>query len=478
MAIPKNNRRAEDRELRTQILQRYNLRARTAIPGSSSSINVSTSATDTVVSLEELSLETPSYIDRFHDPHIPFYAYVKPSTSLKHAEFSFFYDLPTEIQLMILQLCDASTLFSLMRTCSQIRTLANPLFWSHDSTWYHIPLIWIVSNRKPSPLPPVCVDFLHRIENVEFNCHHISKHKWRSNLLGDWDTHETDSVLNDKAANAFWKRFLTMYPFIKRVVVSNCAYPITPSLVYDEYRALLRVAPSSVSVFLALGMEAKIDMPKDLGLLRLDNESQLILVEQHWSRHRVLPPRENVTGVVGKFLRFHWKKCDLARRRAALRHLRNEVYEKYHFDGGRQIPLVCTHCCDGQEFNQAREYIRHLRALRPTKNRIWSRKLQIEESDFTSPLPAALEKQLAAIELDHIRIEQDLKAQRGQLQEEWGEVESEKRQVYEEKFLGQLQSDPHYNCGANPAQSEIFLDFSHESRNPKGPISRRPGDMC
>src|ERR1700761_2674267 len=154
---------------------------------------------EAVVTMEELSLETPSHINHSGDPHIPFYAYLKQSILLKYTashpvEFHRYSQLPLELQLLILEECDAQTLFSLMRTCSTIRAQTKKLFWSHETPWYYASAAWRQRPGVPGATE-LCPEFASQIEQVELDFWPVAVGSWRHDLLGTNNSTSDDDRL-------------------------------------------------------------------------------------------------------------------------------------------------------------------------------------------------------------------------------------------------------------------------------------------
>jgi hypothetical protein len=419
-----------------------------------------------IVTLEELSLETPSHIHPTGDPHTPFYAYLKQSGGLKNSipdTFHYYLKLPREIQLMILEECDPPTLFNLMRTCSNIRSPVERLFWSHRNPWYYASATWIVRATGFPGSPELCPEFGKHIEQVELDCWPVALGYWHSSLLGDIDrvlVFEDPVTYNDQAATKFWARFHQVFPAAKRVIISDGIWK-TAFGIHDEFSALFRMSPPNLSVYLSINIQEDRSRPKELSLYQWE-ANQWKLLHRPWFRTRVLPPRSDVTGVVGRYQRIEWRAEDLANRYTALRQLRAETYEKYHFGGNRHIPFVCPHPGCQEEFKSSGEYLKHLSAT--VNSHIegrdsWEFKFPIKYG-FPPLLPKEVEDQLAALEIEHLRAKANLAKERDRLrQEEWGEPASEKRRLYQKKFDTQLENDPVYKCEGNPRSTRIWFSL-------------------
>src|ERR1700712_325427 len=85
----------------------------------------------------------------------PFRYFASPQasrTQLYPFQFPRLFDLPLEIIHMILEYCDASTLFQLMRTCKFFRATTLKSFWSDTEIWYMIPKDWWNSRKFHHPV--------------------------------------------------------------------------------------------------------------------------------------------------------------------------------------------------------------------------------------------------------------------------------------------------------------------------------------
>lgn len=116
-----------------------------------------------------------SHIDSAGDPRIPFACYLaqqtQPSITLPGSGiFHRFRELPAEIQIKILESCDAATLFRLLQTCSSIRNEAEKLFYSHEVPWYIADSWWLIYGCGLPGTASHCPDFARRVHQVEVSC--------------------------------------------------------------------------------------------------------------------------------------------------------------------------------------------------------------------------------------------------------------------------------------------------------------------
>ena len=183
---------------------------------STSSIMTTISARESILTLEQLSLDTPPYVNVDYQPHIPFYAFLRQSSTINHPMshlqlFKYYSLLPPEIRLMILEMYDAPTLFNLMRTCSDIRIIARPLFWSHPDPWYYANIDWIVGNSCFPEEASLRPDFANQTEQVDLDCGSIMFHRWQCRILDQLSyerLQDDEEALTAKSAQTLWRKYL------------------------------------------------------------------------------------------------------------------------------------------------------------------------------------------------------------------------------------------------------------------------------
>jgi hypothetical protein len=99
---------------------------------------------------------------------IPFDEFICELPPISSTTFTQFQDLPAELQVRIIELCDSGTLFQLMRTTSLTRKEALRIFFTQSDIYYHVPMETIYSSSE-TLLPTQFdfnVEFLGRVENV------------------------------------------------------------------------------------------------------------------------------------------------------------------------------------------------------------------------------------------------------------------------------------------------------------------------
>ncbi|KAF2427836.1 hypothetical protein EJ08DRAFT_735867 [Tothia fuscella] len=364
-----------------------------------------------------IDLPLPSQISLTPRPEIPFSIYLKQAATSKHKQALFqpYTRLPVELQLKILESCDAPTTFRLMQTSSGIRKTATKLFWSHEDPWYYILSTDIDVTEERAP-DSVSWDsqFVKHIEQVEIGFKIESApptHAFPRNTLGG-------SVLTPWADNAdqFRAVFQRGFPSAKRVIISlrDARWMHPPTQIPRALCTIARAFTPHYTVFIALPSRPSLMMDFDAESLETN---QCPATERKYYQH---------------FLE----------EAAAMEYLRHELYEKYHFGGPEQIPFACPRNDCDIEFKTAAEWRDHMNTYQYQDH---DRLVEIGKDgrlDYTSRLPAEIEDTLIAKELEIDEAMKRSVCEKIQLVELYGEKGSEQRRLYEEQFLDQLKHDP------------------------------------
>jgi hypothetical protein len=374
-----------------------------------------------------------------------------------------------------------------MQTCSTLRPQAQSLFWSNRDVWYYVrdldTLPSLSSPSSPSsprsvikPALPLyqCPVFSSQIKHVELVLGAMTEIFWHFlPVYGDnlQQPDRDDPFITEPAARFFVDRFLSLYPSVRRlVIIDKEMRPHSPGQIlipHEKLRIravsiLARAFPSHIAVFTSKVIsKPEKSFPFERKLYRVDESSHWQLIDSHWIRQRVIPPKIPVKGIVGEYLhdqRFYYEEY-IGNKRYALSYLRNEIFEKYHFGSGQLIPFQCpSHNCQ-EEFEQLGEYTRHINDHSVVNNRNHPNVISsIEDLEFPPTISLEFKMILIAkmVELSEDRQKHDKKLD--QLIEAWGKPGTEKRRRYADCFLHQLESDPvlHYLKRGNDIK-EHFL---------------------
>jgi hypothetical protein len=88
------------------------------------------------------------------EKRVPFYAHVRRNgvafgATERDSLFPEFGALPTELQLRVLALCPANTLFQVMRALPYLRAEASKLFWAAPTVFFLIKFSWLLDGGYP-----------------------------------------------------------------------------------------------------------------------------------------------------------------------------------------------------------------------------------------------------------------------------------------------------------------------------------------
>jgi hypothetical protein len=105
------------------------------------------------------------------EKRIPFHTYVQSNRVASRVieQDSLFLDfgaLPMELQLRILALCPANTLFQVMHASPSLRTEASKLFWALPNASFLIQASWLLDGGYPG-YTYIELPFLHHVQKVE-----------------------------------------------------------------------------------------------------------------------------------------------------------------------------------------------------------------------------------------------------------------------------------------------------------------------
>ncbi len=304
------------------------------------------------------------------EERFPFSVYVQPKPVSKGpirqpASFSHFNALPVELQLHILTLCSASTLFQLMRVSSGIRVEASKLFWAYPGAYFVVEATWLLDGGYPSNTESNMA-FLASVQNVQVD--YWSEADNEICRLSD----ETVEIQYDRIAD-FWKAFTQRFPRAKRVVVNQCW--MSPPWGKETHRVpmalrlLLQSSPPGITASAFIIEEADVSLcPNTTGLSaeqwrravyqwRLDGSWERVKLKQDWKT--VLVPAKRFAGLVERWQEVMLKGSLLWLEKDGLWPSLIESLDRYHFDGGRNKPFHCPSATCDQYFQKAGEWTRH-----------------------------------------------------------------------------------------------------------------------
>jgi hypothetical protein len=297
----------------------------------------------------------------------------RQSTGLEEA-FPRYAELPAELQLRIMQQCDAPTLFRLMHTTHDLRIEARKLFFSDPATWYRLEADLLLQHplATESMYEP---DFLASVKQLEIHSQHLNSTVWRPDL-GEktFMSSAKRSEFIDKhiKANiqAFWCIVQRCCPQVKRVMFTKdgTSFP-DKNVMTDCFQRMAQLCPRGLDVFLyrtepgeeAVGRRRK----RILWRLRTSDEDTVTEIRPRREKPSetpgiiVVPAEKPHRGHVGDFIKSQkiWHKyCG---QRFAAEYHRAAAVEQYHF-GGCHKPFGCSVTGCDVWFDQPEQYTTHL----------------------------------------------------------------------------------------------------------------------
>jgi hypothetical protein len=146
----------------------------------------------------------------------------------------------------------------------------------------------------------------------------------------------------------------------------------------------------------------------------------------------------------------------------AIHSIRIQMYEDFYFGRSESIPFTCPHPDCSVILTKMGEWTYHSTLTHHDKKfHVQGHNKRKIDSEFRScdSVPDEVELPLLEMETEYQNERKDLEFESSKLRELCGEAGSEKRQLFEEAFVHQLESDPH-NLERLPAwNSREFLSY-------------------
>jgi hypothetical protein len=292
---------------------------------------------------------------------MPFSTYMHPNEQLSTSHtacssLSLFLTMPFDIQLLVYQACDPSTLYALMRASSAFRIEAARAFWSHPSPWYQTPCKWLTFEYGRPGSESHCVKFARCVQQVEVQFRNMTDAFWsfprnspnRRNRRNPEEASWLHSSVEEQVHD-FWNGFQRNFPAARHVVLSGKG-SIRAEFLPDTFAVVARKCPPEISLSIAVlhkshyGEDLRA-AKKHTHLYKLEESPSkkwlLKLVESHWHRDRIMLPPKIFSGHVGMFQNYLWKSHLVENRFQAIRLAHIAVHEDIYFGEGRIIPFSC-----------------------------------------------------------------------------------------------------------------------------------------
>jgi hypothetical protein len=386
--------------------------------------------------------------------NIPFHIFVKPQISPKTASTSTgplsfdFLDLPPELQLLILEKCDPSTLFRLMHTSSSIRANARALFLSHPRRWYGIERSWILLDSTFPNFARLVPEFAEQAESLAFD--------FETNIVPEMIPGRDIKEVRLERASKFWSRIQTLFPSTKRILLSN-SLKESPAydMIVDGFAEILDLCPPQISLFLV-----RENHGSSCCLYRWNGSSEQ-LIRRDYSRITIEPPRRHISGLVGRYQRVKWKEDDLMYHQSFFMFMVTEMYDQFYFGYKKERAFQCPISGCDEWFQNAGSFREHITAV------VWDyffyednhQEYFLKSSEGYIPqLPSQLEDEIKSAREELETIAGSLSVLKRQLFAESGRKGSKKRKIYDQQFRDERMRNPCYDCPQPPEfGSQIYF---------------------
>jgi hypothetical protein len=393
---------------------------------------------------------------------IPFHSYVgyentPPCTSSQAALLSRFSQLSTELQLRVLDLCSAPTLWQMMHT-PMLRIEAAKRFWAEPDTYYLVEAHWLFGGGHSG-----------------YTCYDLSFMSYVQNVEIEYDLRSDDRIapipddvleLNYDKAREFWRTFRMRFPRAKRIVINKNWESLSIRYQNDEpiacsLKVLVETCPIDldISAFVLVeegsggGNRTARPVAKNchrvLYCLAYDGEWRK-LTTSGIERKTVLMPPKRFHGPVGDFKGLFHKQERIQLQLTGLGAVAIEAVDRHYFGKENAEPFHCpAFGCDvyfekaGQWTQHAAEAHRLDMFIAQPKILPWVLQHDFEErkNNLTTEMEA--------------RIREFRK-----IFNDWNEDGGEKRRELERGWIHQLDNDEAWNTGVKAADSEIWERFN------------------
>lgn len=395
------------------------------------------------------------------EKRVPFHAYVCNSPTLTPADrriYSFpqFSKLPSELQLRILALCPAHTLFQWMHVSSNLRIEASKLFWATPNASFLVEARWLLDGAYPGDTN--CdLSFLFHVRQIE-----IAYHSGTHEVICPLDDDERVLVRQDFITR-FWESVARILPNTQRVVISqNWETPLwwkDTEPIAQPLRLLMQAHPPEIEVaVLTLERTNPTDTNIQVPPTKKWRRSLYQPVvgggwersDEKWRRTTILVPPKPFNGPVGEFQRCAYKGENARYQKAGLWPLMIEALDRNHFDKGRNVPFTCPFSGCDTYFIRAGEWTVHAIDLHCQAWRAGDPMPFLPDE-----LRAAFEEKVNFLDetLDKIRRQYD------RLREDFYEQDGQKRIEIRRRWMHQLQDDALWNTGENAEESRLWQTF-------------------
>lgn len=396
----------------------------------------------------KLPLDWEKGVNHTGEPRVSFPRSVRSELTPAHIPISSFFrwqDLPLELQIHTISLCDRPTLYALMQCSSALRCEAKKLFWSDPDAWYFLSGTWLLDGGYAGETHRT-LDFLTYVERVEIHFEYISSMFWNQNGRRQVDSHADEPYSIEGCIRTLWQSLQNRCPRVTHVIVTETRQCDANEQLPHELATILRMPPHGISV--TVSILRMVRNPTHLERSRWQHlDGRVELVEQNAVWRTVQPPPKVFRGPMGAYQRVYHIFGRLHEQRFATRYILMEARERHHFDG-RKEPFTCIRSDCNARFEKPGDWTVHaLATSHDTKHNL--------------PVPLenhkdVLEKREAYLKQMH---ERDINEPLARMSEEWGEPGSEGRATVQKAWFEQVLNDPLYAHGKAPAECSTWQQF-------------------
>ncbi|KAF2822310.1 hypothetical protein CC86DRAFT_256078, partial [Ophiobolus disseminans] len=300
---------------------------------------------------------------------VPFRYFVEPTLQLSRTppcQPFHFLRLHMDLQLIVYECCDLSTLFQLMRTCSRTRGPAAKYFWANtlETYWYHSSDYCLFDyGSHQCPIIRHCPEFARRIKKVELNL--LRLEHFFAELGEQLDGPYRPAVSTATKAQDFWSKVERAFPAVKKMVLTGMlprrALPPPPGefdIAYPMIETVLNCALPHIAAYVAFD-RGNSPRSRSYTLWQVTSglESTWQVVNKHWTPTRILlPPRRFTDSPLRDLLTFTRMNYALHLETRGLDWLKIETYARYPLDGVIRCPRLD---CDAT-FTERSQWKQHL----------------------------------------------------------------------------------------------------------------------
>ena len=410
-------------------------------------------------------LDREVYMTPGGEERIPFHIYVQRTgvrtvASQHNAILSTFHQLPEEVQLHILAMCPASTLFQLMRTSSKLRTEASKLFWGERDTYFLVEARWLI-DKAYSGQSTWDMAFLANVQNLEIEYQPVltldiclqrdGTREIQRNLIDNfWDSLKSrfpgvkKVIINHNEESLGWEDKKELFPLALQLLVQACPPGIESSVLFLEKKPQPQLIAKTKGWRTATWQRC---------LFRQASNGQWSKSKQGKLWKTVMMPPKRFNGPVGHFneLKFHCYQT-IPLQRFGLWPLMVEALDRHHFDAGRNAPFACPLSGCTTYFSQAGEWTVHAAKVHYLE---WKTLLEILPSGGVG---AGVKERSQALDRKTKEVQKAFKV----MKDAWVAGDNATQREMKSGWIEQLSSDAAWETEEKGEKSKVWLEFMQE----------------